>query len=585
MHRKEEPREESDLDLERAILQWVGPEVACGRFPIRRVAGEGVEVEAEALAFDGAVVRCALRYRPEAEEAWRELPMTPAAPGRWRGRFEVPSAGLWLYDVAAWIDDFATWRQGLAEAPAEGIEGFDLAAGARLLRRAAAAAQEQARPGDAKVLAGLARALDADEDARDRLRLALDPELAPLLERYAERRFASVLPAPRAVLVEPAGTPASWCSPMAFAAATEVLPASRAEPAPEVSESFDAELKLLAGLGFDAVVLPCSDLFAIRPEAVEAARRHGFAVALDLPLRLPLAHRRVAERPDWFRRSGASCTTGASALLDLAGDGWQELWPSVLTALAAWVEEGVEIFWCGEPELAPPGFWAWLLPELRRRHPQVRLWARAAPRREVSLHLWRLGFSLFAGIAGVAGHGAGAAQVAQIESRLAPLSPSPEAAPAPAFAVAVEGAEGGERELAIQLALAATLGGPFGALGLAAGSPAVARLAARLNQLRRERPALFAAGAFRFHPTGQPQLVCFSRSHGAEVVVVVASLTGDEPAAAWIELDLAPLGLHEEQIFQVEDRVSGVRYLWQGRRNFVRVVPAETPVQVLRIVR
>ena len=50
----------------------------------------------------------------------------------------------------------------------------------------------------------------------------------------------------------------------------------------------------------------------------------------------------------------------------------------------------------------------------------------------------------------------------------------------------------------------------------------------------------------------------------------------------WITLELERLGLEEAVPFQVHDLLSGARYLWQGRRNFVEMSPESTPVHILR---
>src|SRR6185295_9145483 len=113
--------------------------------------------------------------------------------------------------------------------------------------RAAGAAAAQGRAGHARVLRGLARSLRAEGDEDERLRLALDPELGPLVEGAFERRAVSNLPHPLAVRVEPAESAVfAWCA--------------LAEPDP-LAPSVLERLPRVAALGFDAVVLPGAGLF------------------------------------------------------------------------------------------------------------------------------------------------------------------------------------------------------------------------------------------------------------------------------------------------------------------------------------
>ena len=46
---------------------------------------------------------------------------------------------------------------------------------------------------------------------------------------------------------------------------------------------------------------------------------------------------------------------------------------------------------------------------------------------------------------------------------------------------------------------------------------------------------------------------------------------------------LEEFGLREDQPYEVEDLLTGERYEWKGRVNFVRLVPGETPGHVLRL--
>ncbi len=67
----------------RAVIENVTPCVDHGRFPIKRVVGETVIVDADIFADGHAAVSCALLHRPEQEPDWRRVPMTPLGSDRW----------------------------------------------------------------------------------------------------------------------------------------------------------------------------------------------------------------------------------------------------------------------------------------------------------------------------------------------------------------------------------------------------------------------------------------------------------------------------------------------------------------------
>jgi starch synthase (maltosyl-transferring) len=77
----------------RVLVENVSPEIDAGRYPVKRVVGERVVVEADIFA-DGHDVVCAvLLFRQAGKTEWSETPLTPLGNDRWRGEFEVTRIG------------------------------------------------------------------------------------------------------------------------------------------------------------------------------------------------------------------------------------------------------------------------------------------------------------------------------------------------------------------------------------------------------------------------------------------------------------------------------------------------------------
>ena len=74
-------------DVSRVVIERVRPEIDGGRFPIKRVAGESVVVEANVFADGHDVLRCVVLHRPSRESKWAESEMAPLGNDRWRGEF------------------------------------------------------------------------------------------------------------------------------------------------------------------------------------------------------------------------------------------------------------------------------------------------------------------------------------------------------------------------------------------------------------------------------------------------------------------------------------------------------------------
>ena len=54
---------------------------------------------------------------------------------------------------------------------------------------------------------------------------------------------------------------------------------------------------------------------------------------------------------------------------------------------------------------------------------------------------------------------------------------------------------------------------------------------------------------------------------------------------AHLTLDLAALGLADDQAFQVHDLLGDARYTWRGARNFIELVPDHGPAHVFEVKR
>ena len=88
-------------------------EISLGRFPIKRVSGESVTVEADVFADGHDQVACALLYRRERDREWTRVPMQPLGNDRWTGQFRVTGMGRYQYTVEGWVDHLETWRADL----------------------------------------------------------------------------------------------------------------------------------------------------------------------------------------------------------------------------------------------------------------------------------------------------------------------------------------------------------------------------------------------------------------------------------------------------------------------------------------
>ena len=94
----------------RLAIELPTPAVDGGAFPVKAIAGELVNVEAD-IVFDGhEMIAAALRWLAPGESGWQEVPMRPLGNDRWQAAFPLSDLGPHSYVVCAWRDRFGTFR-------------------------------------------------------------------------------------------------------------------------------------------------------------------------------------------------------------------------------------------------------------------------------------------------------------------------------------------------------------------------------------------------------------------------------------------------------------------------------------------
>jgi starch synthase (maltosyl-transferring) len=420
----------------RIVIEDVRPQVDCGRWPARAVAGETIPVEATVFR-DGhnVVVGAAVRLTGPGERRAQTIPMTLVEPGldRWRAEVTLPRTGTWSFTVDAWTDDLATWRSATAKKLGAGLDvELELEEGARLLEAAARRVPEAAGE---PVKAAVATLRRAGADPAERFAAASDRAVAELLERHPAHeltrsaRLAVWVDRPRAL----------------YGAWYELFPRSEgaAEGRGGTLQTAAERLPAIAAMGFDVVYLPpihpightarkgpnntltagpddpgspwaigdeTGGHDAVHPglgtiEDFDAfvARAHelGMEVALDYALQCSPDHPWVREHPEWFHRrpdGSIACAENPPKVyqdiypLNLDNPEKDKLYAACKGVLDHWIAHGVRIFRVDNPHTKPVRFWEWLLAEVKAEHPEVLFLSEAFTRPPMMRMLAKLGF-------------------------------------------------------------------------------------------------------------------------------------------------------------------------------------------------
>lgn len=419
----------------RIALENVYPEVDCGRFPVKRVVGERVEVWADIFRDGHDVIGAAVRYRSGEDGEWRRTPMRFFDNDRWAGAFVLEQNARYAFTIEAWTEVFLSWRQDVVKKIDAGQNvDLDLIEG----REIVAAAAERADGRDRRTLSEIIRSFNRTADTSERAELLLSDEMRGLMDRWGPR--ADPIDLGREIFVV-ADRPAAQ-----FAAWYEMFPRSQGT-VPGRSATFDdciARLPEIRDLGFDVVYLvpihpigrtnrkgPNNTLraapedpgspyaigsaegghTAIHPELgtladfrrfVDACRGHGMEVALDFAIQCSPDHPWISEHPEWFvfRPDGTirHAENPPKRYQDIVNVNFHSaerdgLWNELRDVLLFWIGQGVKIFRVDNPHTKPLPFWEWVIHQVQSEHPDVIFLAEAFTRPKMMRRLAKVGFT------------------------------------------------------------------------------------------------------------------------------------------------------------------------------------------------
>jgi len=420
----------------RVIIEGVEPEINSGRFPIKRIIGDKVVVEADIFADGHNVLSAILLHRKEGDLNWNEVPMEFLANDHWRGSFVVSELGHYQYTFVAWVDRFKSWQQKLAKkVEADQDVSMDFLEGAQLIEEAS----QRARKSDVGNMQKWAESLRSNQVSPSaKAKLALGNKVTAVMAKYLDRRCAVTYPKELVVVVDrrKAG----------FSTWYEIFPRSCMSEAGHHGTFKDCERSLpyISEMGFDVLYFPPIHPIgytsrkgknntpkakpddpgtpwaigskegghkAVHPQLgtledfrrfVSKAQEYGIEVALDLAFQCSPDHPYVKEHPEWFRWRHDGTVQYAENPpkkyqdiypLEFETENWQELWEELKSVAIFWIEQGVRIFRVDNPHTKPFAFWEWLISEIKKDYPEVIFLAEAFTRPKIMYWLAKLGLS------------------------------------------------------------------------------------------------------------------------------------------------------------------------------------------------
>ncbi len=418
------------------VIENLQPLIEGGRYPIKRIVGEDLAVEADIFKDGHDVVAAVLKWRVLGKREWRETPMTFVDNDRWRGVCTLYDEAIHEYTVEAWTDTFRSWQSEFAKKFDGGISDLRSEAleGAALVEAAARRARDRA---DAARLREFSEQIATMANS-EIYAIAQSGELEVLMATYPDRSAAAqYAPAPRVVVDRQAALFGAWY---------EFFPRS-AEGRGDRGSTFRDCLPRVddaKAMGFDVIYFPpihpightnrkgrnnsitCEPgdpgvPWAIGSEAgghkaVEPSlgtladfdwlqkqvRKRGMEIALDFALNCSPDHPYVKEHPEWFYKRPDGTIKYAENPpkkyediypLNFRCENWRELWAEMKSIVLFWAEHGVRIFRVDNPHTKPVAFWEYLITGVREKYPDTMFLSEAFTRPKMMKALAKAGFN------------------------------------------------------------------------------------------------------------------------------------------------------------------------------------------------
>ena len=641
-----------------AVIENLRPLLDGGRYPVKRVVGEDLAVEADVFKDGHDVVAAALKWRTLGETHWQETPMHHLDNDRWRGVCTLYENAISEYTVEAWTDTFLGWREEFEKKFEAGVPTLttERLEGALLLEAAAERAYDY---NDANRLHELSTKIQIS-DAAEVNAIAHSGELEVLMATYPDRAGATQYsPAPRVIVDRTIARTAAWY---------EFFPRS-AEGRGDRGSTLRASLPRIddaKAMGFDVIYFPPIHPigltnrkgrnnsttaspqdpgvpYAIGSDAgghkdVDPAlgtiddfdwlqnevRRRGMEIALDFAINCSPDHPYVREHPEWFYKRPDSSIKYAENPpkkyediypLNFRCEDWPALWAEMKSIILFWAEHGVRIFRVDNPHTKPLPFWEYLINGVRARYPDVIFLSEAFTRPKMMKALAKAGFhqsyTYFTWRNSKQELTEYFTELTQTDMREYfrgnLFTNTPDILP---FVLQ----DGGRPAFMIRVALAATLSSLY---GIYSGFELCENQAlpgreeyldsekyqfkerdwdapgnikdwiARLNKIRMENRALQFYDNLQFHHADNDAILFYAKMTASRdnIILVVVNLDPHRKQSSYVDVPIDQFGPMEADIYQVHDLISGTRYTWRGRRNYVELDPEIQPAHVFRVRR
>lgn len=355
---------------------------------------------------------------------------------------------------------------------------------------------------------------------------------------------------------------------------------------------------------------------------VAAAHEHGLEIALDFAIQCSPDHPWLKEHPEWFdwRPDGTIkyAENPPKKYEDIVPvhfyrEAYPDIWFALRDVVLFWVDKGVKIFRVDNPHTKPLPFWEWMIREVQDRHPDVIFLSEAFTRPKMMKRLAKIGFTQSYT------YFTWRNEKAEIIEYLTELTrDEPREYYRPNFFANTPDINpvylqtGRRAAFMVRGVLAATLSSVYGIYNgfeLCEGTPVPGKeeylnsekyelkawdhdrpgnirdFITRLNEIRRDNPALHDWRNVKFYNAWNDNILLYGKMTPARdnVLLIAVNLDQQNAHGCSFEVPLWELDLPDNGRVEVEDLLTGARFLWDGKVQQLWLDPAVNPCAIWRI--
>lgn len=412
----------------------VMPSVDCGRYPIKRISGDELNIQANVIKPGHDQIYTVVYHRLQETTEWQITPMTyDYNEDLWNAGFFLDKVGTHEYFIEAWTDKFATllndvekWVQA----------GEDVATDLEEIKELLKSVQSRAKPEESELVSLALSRIDGN-DVIETVKTLKDPKLALIVNRCILKNDSVSSPVLKVIVDTPKAQFSAWY---------EMFHRSQGSISGKSATFADCEKRLddIKKMGFDTVYLPpihpigrtnrrgANNAAEVKPEDpgspwaignaagghdsvnpdlgtiddfrhfVSVAKDKGIDIAIDIAFQCSPDHPYVKEHPEWFRsRNDGSIRYAENPPkkyfdiypLNFGSKNWQELWKELARVVLFWAENGVRSFRVDNPHTKPIDFWEWLIQKVKAKYPETIFLSEAFTRPNSMKILAKLGFT------------------------------------------------------------------------------------------------------------------------------------------------------------------------------------------------